>query len=231
MRVYDVEQGTSEWHRARLGIPTASMFDQLVKDNGGLTGDAARSYAKKLVYEIITGEPLQHGTTHYMERGHDLEPEAVRTYEFLTDRECTKVGFITDDDRTMGCSPDRLVGIDGGLEIKCPAAWTHIDYLLDPKHGPQYKQQVQGCMLITGRKWWDRMFYHPLLDPVIVRFEVDPDYQASIAKGIKRLHDLVLIQLETLWKRGHIDADRIDPQNLNILKKIPGFELQGETNV
>ena len=224
MKIQDVQQNTHQWLRARLGIPCASEFDQLVKNNGGLTGSAGKSYAKRLAYELITNAPIERVTTKWMERGTDLEPEAVRMYEFLTDRKCEEVGFITDDDRTAGCSPDRFVGEDGGLEIKCPAGWTHIDYLLDPKHGPQYRQQIQGTMWLTGRKWWDRMFYHPLLDPVIVTIKADPKYQKHIAAGVKRIHNLVLIYLENLWRADHIELDNLSPEGLELMKKIPGFK-------
>lgn len=228
MIIQDVQQNTHQWFRAKLGLPSASEFDLLVKNNGGLTGKSGQTYAKRLAYEIITNEPLPSISTKWMERGVDLEPEAARMYEFQTDSRCEEVGFITDDDRTMGCSPDRFVGEDGGVEIKCPAGWTHIDYLLDAKHGPQYRQQIQGTLLITGRKWWDRMFYHPLLKPVIVRFDADPAYQKLIAAGVKRIHNLVLIYLEKLWREDNIDLDNLSPEGLELMKKIPGFKTEGE---
>jgi hypothetical protein len=55
-----------------------------------------------------------------MERGLIVEAEAADWYEFDHDVTVQRVGFITDDDHTMGCSPDRLVGDEGLLEIKAP---------------------------------------------------------------------------------------------------------------
>jgi hypothetical protein len=204
MIVHDVAQGTPDWHRLRLGIPTASEFSSLIAPSGALAGDAARTFANRLIAEIVTGKPTVRGTTAWMERGQDLEEEAVRMYEFTTDRQTHKVGFITDDARTMGCSPDRLVGDDGGLEIKCPADWTHVDYLLSGKVDPQYKPQLQACLLITGRAWWDWYSYHPLMDPVIIRVYPDPAYHARMRKAVDRFHDLLQSRLQILQDRGHI---------------------------
>ena len=53
-----------------------------------------------------------------------VEAEAADWYEFDQDVTTQRVGFITDDGRTMGCSPDRFVGDDGLLEIKTPLPHT-----------------------------------------------------------------------------------------------------------
>ena len=44
----------------------------------------------------------------------------VDWYEFDQDVAVQKVGFITDDNHTIGCSPGRLVGDEGLLEIEAP---------------------------------------------------------------------------------------------------------------
>ena len=61
-----------------------------------------------------------------MERGLIIEAEAVDWYEFDRDVLTQKVGFITDHDHTVGCSPDRLVGDHGLLEITAPPPHTRI---------------------------------------------------------------------------------------------------------
>jgi len=66
-----------------------------------------------------------------MERGTALEAEGVAYYELTTDLEAAPCGFALTDDGLAGASPDRLVGLDGLLEVKCPAAATHVGYLLD----------------------------------------------------------------------------------------------------
>ena len=63
-----------------------------------------------------------------MERGLIVEAEAADWYEFDQDVTVHRVGFITDDNHTVGCSPDRLVGDYGLLEIKAPLPQTQVEY-------------------------------------------------------------------------------------------------------
>ena len=51
-----------------------------------------------------------------MERGRLQEDDARRLYAFMADVDPVRVGFIRAGRR--GCSPDSLIGEDGGLEIK-----------------------------------------------------------------------------------------------------------------
>ena len=91
-----------------------------------------------------------------------------------------------DEHRNFSCSPDGLVGEDGGLEIKCPLIHTHVEYLLDGKLPTKYVQQVQGSMLISGRKWWDFMSYYPGLKPLVVRVERDEKFIAKLKDELNK---------------------------------------------
>jgi hypothetical protein len=93
-----------------------------------------------------------------------------------------QVGLCYSDDKKFACSPDGLVGEDGGLEIKCPLVATHIGYLLNGELPSDYFQQVQGCLFVTGRKWWDFMSYSPGLKPFIIRVKRDEGF-ISLLKG------------------------------------------------
>jgi len=70
-------------------------------------------------------------TSRAMQDGIDMEPEARACYSFLAGGEVKQVGFCLSDDGRFGCSPDGLVGDDGGLELKCPLPKTHIKYLVE----------------------------------------------------------------------------------------------------
>jgi hypothetical protein len=112
------------------------------------------------------------------ERGHEMEDRARAYYEnSFPDRTVERVGFITDDDETCGCSPDSLVDDDGLLEIKCQEAKGHIATLLYyKKHGHQtsvHVAQPQGQILIAERDWCDLLYWHPELPALLIR--CDPD--------------------------------------------------------
>ena len=126
---------------------------------------------------MLSQEITQGHTSDAMIRGTELEPEARENYEFITGNEVQEVGFIVDLDDTYGCSPDGLIGEDGGIEIKCPLGATMVKYLRSPDElVKNYWQQIQGCMFVTGRKWWDAFAYHPSTPHVLVRVERDDAY-------------------------------------------------------
>jgi hypothetical protein len=182
MIVHDVEQGSPEWRRLRLGIPTASNFHRIISPKTLKLSAASHGYLCELVAERLLGEPMDADKTMFMERGSELEEQAVAYYELQRDVETTRVGFVTDDDCAVGCSPDRLVGDDGGLEIKCPGAAQHVSNMLEMT--AHYMPQVQGTMWLTGRDWWDLLSFHPALPPVIVRIERDEEYIERLAEAV-----------------------------------------------
>lgn len=175
------EQGSRDWLVARLGVPTSSAFDRIITAKKLDYSSQAEKYKNELLAEWLEGYPLDGGfSSAATERGKDMEEEARARYEFLRDVEVEQVGIVLRDDRMAGASPDGLVGDVGGLEIKCPEAHTHIGYLLNPQSlVDAYRVQVQGCLYLTGREWWDMASYHPSMHMVVERVEPDPDFQAA----------------------------------------------------
>lgn len=95
--------------------------------------------------------------------GHAFEDKARALYQFSTDRVVHEVGVIVHPfDSFVGCSPDGLVGDDGGIEIKCP--YNDEVAAAGLVHGfdfAEYGYQVQGSLWITGRDWWDCAVFDP----------------------------------------------------------------------
>jgi hypothetical protein len=188
MKIIDCVQGTPEWAAARIGIPTASEFSRLVTSTGAASKSLS-GYANELAAELFAGQTLDafEGNV-WMNRGKDMEAAAVDLYAFTTDADVQRVGFVTNDAGLAGCSPDALVGDDGGLEIKCLKAERHIAArLYYQKYGKaptDYIQQVQGSLLITGRAWWDLSFFHPELPPLTIRHFPDKEMHGALIKGI-----------------------------------------------
>jgi hypothetical protein len=178
MIVLDHKQGTPEWIQSRIGIPTASRFDELITPKTHKPSASATRYRNEILAEWILGHPIEWGSSQWMERGTSLEKEARAWYEFERDVEVRETGLILRDDRKVGGSPDGLVGDVGGVEIKCPAAHTHIGYLLGD--GPDHTGQVQGLLYLTDRQWWDVVSYCPGFPASVVRVERDEDYIAAL---------------------------------------------------
>jgi len=198
MRIDQNEQGSPEWLAARLGIPSASMFAKIVTTKG-IWSASADAYINQLVAERLTGEREEVFQSHHMLRGTELEPDARDLYSLMSDAEVTEVGFCLHDTLSAGCSPDGLIGEDGGLEIKCPAPSTHVEYLRGGVLPSKYKQQVMGCLWITGREWWDFVSYHPTMKPLIVRVERDEEYIAALEKCVTKAVNLIEENVEKFF--------------------------------
>lgn len=188
MIIHECLQGSPEWFALRVGIPSASGFARMVTGTGAVS-KSLHGYARELAAELFVGKSLDafDGNT-WMDRGKEKEADAVSLYEFTNDLAVLRVGFVTNDAKTAGCSPDGLVGDDGGLEIKCLKAESHLEVVeYHKKHGicpPKYYPQVQGSLLVSERKWWDQMFYHPDLPPLVVRNVPDLEWQAKLRSAV-----------------------------------------------
>lgn len=153
------DQRTDKWYQDRSGKFTASRFvDLLSKPN-----KAYSNLIMQVVGERLTGQYQESGMDSYaLKHGREVEPYARERYELETGLLVTQTGFIQCKAIPFaGASPDGLVGDDGGLEIKCPKDWNvHLERF-ENGIGKEFMPQVQGCMLVTGRKWWDWVSYDP----------------------------------------------------------------------
>lgn len=183
MLIHYCEQNSEEWLALRSGKPTASEFFRIVTPTGKLS-KASSGYAHRLIAEELLKEPIiDLGNLQWVERGKMLEPDAAELYEFETGDKTKPIGFITNDDGTLGCSPDRLAMKGGIVEIKCPAPQTHIGYMLNG-FDMDYKPQVQGQLYITGLEWCDWFSFHPELPAVRMRVKRDEDYIKILADSL-----------------------------------------------
>ena len=204
MKIIDVPQGSPEWKAARLGLPTASCFDKIIQPSTGKLSASSGKYLATLLAEWYLGQPLDDFQSPYMVRGTELEAEAIKWYEYDSDTDTQAVGFCLRDDGLAGCSPDRLVGDDGGVEMKVPAIQTHLTYLLDHDTIParmklmmDYWCQVQGCLWVTGRKWWDVCSFSPVLPSVRLRIEPEEGFIKAMEEAVTQFVD----RLETAKRK------------------------------
>jgi hypothetical protein len=189
-KLHRVAQYSDAWDALRVGIPTASSFDKIITPSGA-PSKSWKGYAHGLIAERILRRRLESFMSPWMERGQMLESDAVKQYELQRDIETTEIGFVTDEDHTIGCSPDRLIGDDGLLEIKVPKPETQIGYLLGEPLDKDYYPQVQGQLFVTERKWVDIMSYHPEMPPVIIRMQRDEEYITTLCSLLKNFNRYV----------------------------------------
>jgi hypothetical protein len=160
----NVMQGSDEWKAARLGKATASRTHDIIAKTKSGWGASRTNYMAKLIVERLTGTPTVDYVNSEMQWGTDKEPEARMEYQLLTGFDVQQVGFVPHPTIPMfGCSPDGLIGDDGGVEIKCPNTATHIETLLTKIVPSKHIIQIQSNMSCTTRKWWDFVSYDPRL--------------------------------------------------------------------
>lgn len=166
MRIIECQQRSPEWHAARLGRLTASRVGDAFATTKAGWSTKRRDLRIELVLERITGRQQENGFTSFdMERGVQLESAARSAYEAETGIFVESVGFIAHDSLMAGCSPDGLT-TEGGIEIKCPKAATHLDYIRGGLPN-EYRLQCIHGLWITGRAWWDFVSYHPEFPPAL----------------------------------------------------------------
>ena len=178
-----IDQGTSGWHEARCGKFTASNFQSLMARNKK-TGEPLKAYSD-LIWTVVTERITQkqdEGIDGIALRwGRDLEPFAREAYELETGNIVTESGFIVHPKYPhVGCSPDGLIGTDGGLELKCPkSSIVHLERFISGVPA-EYMPQIQGCMMVTGRQFWDFASYDPRMPEshrlLIIRVKRDEEF-------------------------------------------------------
>jgi len=161
----DIHQRSEEWHNIRLGRvggSESSVLSVKGKSESGL-GAAAFTLLYEKAYELIQEEPVKENiVTFAMQRGMDLEPEAIHEYELSKMVKVDQVGYILNSDyKYAGYSPDGLVGEDGLIEVKCPGNSEFMRQIITNEIPKQYFCQMQWGMFISGRKWCDYVVYNP----------------------------------------------------------------------
>jgi hypothetical protein len=209
VRIIKCVQGTPEWLQARIGLPTASGFENVLTAKTLKASASQGKYAAKLLAEWWLGVSLDEQSSAFMERGTQLEPEARNWYAFTTGRTVQEVGFCLHDDGIAGYSPDGLVDDDGLIEIKCPSPAVHMGYKLFGFD--DYVLQTQGGLWITGRRWLDKVSYHPVIPSVVQRVERDEVVIAAIEREVRAFAGMLAKERDRLDKeRAGVMAAAVD---------------------
>jgi len=97
----------------------------------------------------------------WFRHGTEWEDDAIAEYEFIREVEVQRAGLLVHQEyEFVGCSPDGLVGSDGGVEVKSRKSFKAFTKSVNAGIESVYMPQVQGCMWVSGRKWWDYISYY-----------------------------------------------------------------------
>lgn len=211
MKVHQCAQGTTEWLRLRMGIPTASLFDKIMTP-GGTKGapkksEQAEKYMNHLLAERMLGAPIDGFKSQWMERGSEMEHRAVASYELANECDTEKVGFITTDDGLIGCSPDRLIvgNPKKGLEAKAPSPAVHVSYLMMATGASlEYKCQIQGQIWLCEFHSVDIVSFHPGMPDAVFTVNRDELFIKELAEHVRSFSRQLEERTEDFKARGWI---------------------------
>jgi putative phage-type endonuclease len=198
MIIFDIEQQSEAWFEARCGRITGTRFKALVAKE---TTDSYKDLVTNIVCEIITNKAEETYSNANMEHGIETEPEARKEYESICGIEVKQVGFIIPDEEHkyhewIGISPDGVIEPDGMIEIKCPLARTHFEYIEAGKLPSEYRYQVQGQLFVTGFKYCDFMSYVEGMKSFIIRVypdqELFKEFEIRLDKLIEQVKQKII---------------------------------------
>ena len=155
-----MEQNTQEWLDARRGKVTASMVGAIL----GLSPNMTREGALRHMVRDALGEPAEFTGNIATDYGKTKEDGACVEYHMEFSRYPAKCGFfVHPTEAWLGASPDRTVGHEGLLEVKCPFSLRAVTSpafkpLADQPH---YYAQIQVQLYVTGRAWCDFLQWAP----------------------------------------------------------------------
>lgn len=196
--IHYMVQYTPEYWQARRGYPSASAFDRILTP-GGKTGKDPKpagqqdGYIAELIGDLVDLSPnffTDRPMNRAMEHGRNTEQEARDYYTLERDGVAVQqVGGVVSACGRFWCSPDGLAGPDITVELKCPQLKTQAAYLLDGESLPsEYRPQVNGHLIVTGRPFVDFLSYSPPLPPLLLRVEWN-EYTDKLAAELNRFHE------------------------------------------
>ena len=183
------EQRTPEWYAARAGKLTASKFAAVLGPKGGRA-----TYMREVVFERASGMAKHEVSSKSLAWGTDVEGFGLDAYTLSTGNIIAPSPFVLHPVYDfIGASPDGLVGVDGGVESKCPhSEAVHVLTWLEGMPD-DHTAQVQGNMAVTGRAWWDFISYDPRqAEPLrlyVQRIPRDDAYIARLVGALRQFND------------------------------------------
>lgn len=187
LQYHNFEQGSQEWFDFKVGKMSASNATPI-----GANGAGLKTYCMELAMQLNGIDKAKY-TNADMERGNELEPLAITSYEFERELTINRIGCITNDkyDNVL-CSPDGLILDNGGVEIKARNDSKHYALIQGVTADIPYNQ-IQMTLLITEREWWDFVSFNPNFEKSLFILRVWPDaiYFKKLIEGFETGNKLI----------------------------------------
>lgn len=186
----EIEQGTPPWFDIKRGRFSGSRAGDLM---ASMKTEAFKNLIRDLAWERKYGDHGEDGPKPAgLQRGNDLEPEALDWYAFEVQQAIDRVGFIVSGSHDyFGVSPDALVGDDGMCQVKCLKHRQFMAFCVSKALEPEYDWQVHSEIWAAEREWSDFVVYHPKAGGRIVRVQRDEKKIAAFQERLVLANELV----------------------------------------
>jgi hypothetical protein len=200
-KVADIEQGSQQWKDEKLGVISGTRAHDLMSSN-----TTRRTLTATLIRELVTADTKATHQTPAMRRGLDAEPEAASYYSVFYDETVTNQSAYLESDFSpmAACSPDGLVGEEGGVEFKRLDEVNHIKIMLGAPPEKKYVMQCHWAMFITGRSWWDLCFFCETLPDSMKLVTVRINRDDAIMRDMRERTNEVLLDVESFLVRHNL---------------------------
>jgi hypothetical protein len=183
-------QGSDAWFQAKVGYASASSFSDIMAKGGGVS---RKKYLRRIVAERLTGKPSESFSNAHTDRGIEQEPYARMALEALRGYVAEECGIIRHPKLMVSISPDGLIDLDGGMQIKSVIPTVQIETIEAGGYPSEHKAQIQGELWVSGRQYWDFCSFSPDMPEHLrvyaFRVERDEAYIATLAAEIKSFLD------------------------------------------
>lgn len=206
------EQGSKEWHKARIGRITGSAVGAIL----GLSPWQKPSDVIRAMVREYHGAESEFTGNIATDHGNMHEQRAMLAFMRETGLSVEKCGFFPYGDR-MGASPDGLTSDGGVLELKVPYSLRNGGDFKPLADQPHYAAQVQMELLATGRTHaYFAQYRAPKGDPLapdyveeaisIERVEADPHWIDNNLDAINAFYQRYLAELDN---PEHLEPPRV----------------------
>lgn len=214
-------QGSPEWHAARCGVLTASLYSTAIDTlssnrDGRKKGDpssASEALASTIAIERISGNPYRGlFDSAAMREGREQEPRAREWYEDTKGVMVQESGLVLTDDRRFGYSTDGFVcHTRGAVEIKTLVSAQRIGmFVQEPELiVADFIDQIDGGMWLCHLEWIDLIVWIPVFASMgrcanVIRIERN---EQRIERLVDRLmsFDQRVTELEGLFRNFSIE--------------------------
>lgn len=206
MKIFkELKQGSDEWKEFRHGKIGGSTAGKIMTKLDKPVTECAEFY-QILAENMEDFDPFTNDYISFdMQRGNELEPLAREEYERIYDVKVEQFGWIEQDNNWIGISPDGwMPELKKAIEIKCPAANTHVKYMLNKNEFfEDYVWQIVHNFLVLEIYSIDCISYRPenrycSLVVNTVTLDTEIKISAKITKKVSELVEMEKIRLNEL---------------------------------